>query len=82
MLPPGLPVVRAQDDDLPLPAPEGGEVRDLDDDGPEELGPGRAQLQHPARHGLPLHQGRRVHQLVLLEVPVVCSRKEKGKSGE
>ena len=69
VLPPGLPVVTAEDDDLSLAASQGGEVRDLDDDGAEELGSGRAQLQHSAGDRLSLHQWRRVDQFVLLEVP-------------
>ena len=69
VLPPGLPVVTAEDDDLSLAASQGGEVRHLDDDGAEELGSGRAQLQDSAGDGLTLHQWRGVDQFVLLEVP-------------
>ena len=69
VLPPGLPVVTAEDDDLSLAASQGGEVRDLDDDGAEELGAGGAELEHAGGDGLALHQGRRVDQLVLLQIP-------------
>ena len=68
MLPPRLPVVGPEDDDLALLAPEAGKVGHLDDDRPEELGPGRAELQDAGGDGLALHEGRRVDQLVLLEV--------------
>ena len=43
-------------------------MRDLDDDGAEELGAAGAQLQHPGGDGLSLHQRRRVDQLVLLQI--------------
>ena len=41
----------------------------LDDDGAEELGAGGAELQHAGGDSLALHQGRRVDQLVLLQIP-------------
>ena len=68
MLLPVLAVVRPQDDNLTLSASEAGKVRDLDDDGAEELGAARAQLQHPRSDGLSLHQRWRVDQLVLLQI--------------
>ena len=68
VLPPALPVVTAEDDDLPLAASQRGEVRHLDDDGAEELCPGRSELQHSAGNGLALHQGWGVDQLVLLQI--------------
>ena len=43
-------------------------MRDLDDDGTEELGPGRAELQDPAGDGLALHQWRGGDQFVLLQI--------------
>ena len=44
-------------------------MRDLDDDGAEELGAARAQLQHTGGNGLALHQRWWVDQLVLLQIP-------------
>ena len=71
MLLPVLPVVRAEDHNLPLLASEGGEVGNLDDDRSKELCSGRSKLEDPAGNRLTLHQRRWVDQLVLLQIPVM-----------
>lgn len=53
VLPPGLAVVRPQDDDLSLGAAQGGEVRHLDDDGAAEDGDAFQRLSEAAAAAAP-----------------------------
>ena len=41
---------------------------DLDDDGTEEVSLGGSEFEDPGGQGLPLVQGGRVHQLILLQI--------------
>lgn len=68
VLPPGLAVVRAKDNNLTFLAAQRGEVRHLHDHRPNELGGARTQLQHATGQGLALHQLRRMHGALRLHI--------------
>ena len=66
---PVLTVVRPEDDNLSLLAPQGGKVGNLEDDRSKELGSSWTELKDSAGNCLSLHQRRWVDKLVLLQIP-------------